>query len=233
MAGDNRGLATVAGVRVVDSRWQYGPKTVAAVRQGMNGFGSDNPLWSDPLSPEAHPSVLWPMRYYEIRASLWPGAMIGLPNKPVSPWVSAPAVPPGRNRLARYAQLIAIGDPAMIGDGGNNYAAMGEGLVEFMKQFRALPLRSFTRVPNTPASVAMRCSDKICYLVSLSPKGQSVSIVLPSVHSVRDLASGAPITSTGGVARIDLDAFSLRTIEANTPINAALVKVQSAVTGAP
>lgn len=213
-------LKSVEGLVLIDGRFQHGAKEDSIEWQrrtreeylGANGVS----LFE---GEKGRASTLFPMHYIEITDAVAKSAQLGWANDRKDPWVSASSEPPGRLRLSRYAELVGDFDVYMLGDGGNGYVFSGEGLAEFMAEFRALPRRPFERVPNVGKTLVLRRSGKLFYIVSLSPKPQSVRINLAGAGDVRRVTTGELVARRDGEIAVDLKPYELNVFEATKPID--------------
>jgi hypothetical protein len=219
-------LSSIDGLHIVDERWSHGPKTGQSLMSSPY-LGPNPETWSPKPLAGRNPWVIWPMTYYEIRSDVWPGEQIGMPEKKKSPWISAQAEPPGRGRLARFAALLANSDPALIGDGGNNFALVDDGLTDFMREFQAIPARAFDRVANAPSTIAVRCSWRICYVVSLSQNPQVVRLRGFPGQSLRRLTTSDVIPISNGTVTLPLRCFEVIAFEAED--NVAVSQITASV----
>ena len=221
-------LKSVDGLVLIDARFQHGskeesPKWRQSVRdefrgpEGVRIFG-DNGQGA---------LTIFPMQYIELseqRAAT--SAQLGLNRQADDPWVSAASEPPGRLQLARYAELVGLFDVYMLGDGGNGYVFSGEGLRDFMLEFRTLPKKPFERSPNAPDTLALRSNDKLFYLTSLSAETQSVRIEVACACKLRRLATSENVPVHKGSILLTIKPYELLVFVADKRIGKLKATVQ-------
>ena len=203
-------LGAVEGLSLVDARFQHGAKEASlgwrrATREGYlgpNGVGLFERAGT-------RASTLFPMHYIEITGKVATSQQLGWPARASEPWISAASEPPGRLKLARYAELVGLFDVAMLGDGGNGYVFPGKGLEEFMTEFRALPPERFELVPNIPAPVIVRERGDLFYVVNLSSSQTSVRLSADRAGKFVRLSNGAEVTTVDGAIRLDMAPYEL------------------------
>lgn len=212
-------LHAVDGMVLIDGRFQHGAREASIDWQRMTREGH---LGSNGVrlfeGEKTRASTIFPMQYVEITGGVATSQQLGWAPRRTEPWVSASSEPPGRLRLARYAELVGLFDVYMLGDGGNGYVFSGEGLKEFMVEFRALPRRPFERIIKAPSTVILRRNDKDFYAVSLSSNPQAIRISLKGASSVRRVTTGEPVPLRNGVITLDLKPYELIVFEADRQI---------------
>lgn len=207
-------LKAIEGLTLVDERFGHGAREAdpAWLRSHYADFMSAE-HFSAFAGPDSRPHVLFPMEYIEITGKVAPSTEIGLPKPPKEPWISSATEPPGRLALARFATVVGLADPFMVGDGGNGYVFGGEPLREFMAEFRSLPRQPFERVPEIPDTIVVRQSEGIFYVVNMLGVPVSTHLRLDAPASVTRTTSRQTLTSNDGLLQIDLLPYQMAVFE--------------------
>ena len=205
-------LKGIDGLILVDGRFLHGARESDVQWRRDNRSAFEKPGILDALAkPSDRPHTLFPAQYIEIPGSVSPSSRLGWPAQKRSPWISSVLEPPGRLKLARYAELVGMFDVAMLGDGGNGYVFSGEGLKDFMTEFRALPPERFERVADIPAPIIVRECGDLFYVVNLSPDTISARLVLDRPGRIARLTTGAEVPVVDRVLTIDMAPYELLT----------------------
>jgi hypothetical protein len=220
-------LNTIDGLVLVDGRFSHGAREaeVKSRLETQSEFLRAGVV--DSLTPSTgRPSTILGMQYVEIPGDAWPSSRLGWRTPTHEPWVSSAAEPPGRLKLSRYAELVGLFDVYMLGDGGNGYVFSGEGLKDFMTEFRAIPRERFERIAGIHEPLIVRERGDLFYVVNLSPDTISARLVLDRPGRIVRLTTGTEAAVTDRVLTIEMAPYELltfRSIESSRVVSADVI----------
>jgi hypothetical protein len=207
-------LKAIDGLTLVDERFGHGAREAEPSLRRVNHADLMSAEHFIPFAgPDSRPHVLLPMEYIEITGQVAPSRALGLPAPPKEAWISSATEPPGRLALARFATIVGVTDPFMIGDGGNGYVFGNENLREFMTEFRSLPRYRFERVAGTPDTIVVRQYKGIFYIVNMLGVPISARVRLDASGVVKRTTSGEVMTSNDGILQLDLLPYQMAVFE--------------------
>lgn len=133
------------------------------------------------------------------------------------------SVPAGRAELEGYATALADSDSSLIITGGNGWMFGTPALLQpFLREYRALPAKPFTRLEKAADPVAVwqyrdAGGTLWFYTVNRLPVPVTAELSLTgTAPKVRPAAGGADLPLTGGRLSVALEPFMLKTFRAQS-----------------
>lgn len=201
-------LSKIDGLILVDAQTRYG------AREGSFDWRrkrSDETSSFLTYASHDRPRSLIPMQYIEIPGGTVSASQIGLPPTRNEPYTSAASEPPGRFALARFAKVLGLADVFMLGDGGNGFFFGSSDRVEFVNEFRNLPMLPFERVPEPQGDdIAIWQQGRWFYVVNMTDRNLKVSVSLVGTDYVTRVSTDENIRLQHGIVDVELRPFDLR-----------------------
>ncbi|KPL51889.1 hypothetical protein ABB55_06320 [Prosthecomicrobium hirschii] len=223
-------LRDLPGLELVEGRLAYGSKQLDPVeRLAMRTAAGASGAFAAFVPAGQRPRTLITMQYMGVPFPLFMhNEQIGWPSTKREPWITSASEPPGRLKLARYAEMVGLHDVHSVGDGGNGYVFVDDGLRTFTKEFATLPRVPFERVDIRADSVVLWRHDRYFYVVNVSAKTASRVVRAANVDSVEALGSGVTIPLSDGGFPLTFQAYELRSFRADRAPSALNLEVPNA-----
>lgn len=207
-------LKSIDGLTLIDARFRYGAREADPAWRRQQITDLDSPEHFGLLAGlGSRPHVILPMEYIEITDKAAPAQAIGLSESSRKSWISSASEPPGRYPLARYATIVGLIDPFMLGGGGNGYVFGDEAQRQFLAEFRSLPRVAFERVPRAPDTIVVRQRDRMFYVVNMLDLPISARLHLDAPGPVKRTTSGQIFSANDGVLQVDLKPYQMMVFE--------------------
>ena len=212
---DLNSISALEGIEVVEARGTYGRREPEAA--------SNQRRRQRLLAPEAltvSPARAWlsTASYVEVTEAIVPPRRIGLPAQTKQTWLSAAMVPAGVHILERYVAQLARNDAFLLGDGGNGYAIGQPVLHAWLREFTALPARTFSEFLEAPAPLKVRWLEYdgklLVYALNTDARDVLVALSLERAREMRRLGTGKVLRPVDGRVQLRLGPFGLAALEA-------------------
>jgi hypothetical protein len=212
---DLRRIAAIEGVVVVDADQGFGRREADAEFERRQRAALLDPANLGMQDSDAR-AFLTSAYYLEATDAVVLPEAIGFPANTKRTWMSAVAIPAGRNVLEPYATQLASADANMLGVGGNGYTLGDPILSGFLAEYRALPREPFILRSPTKAVVVVRelvrGNEVFIYAVNRTAARVRLDLRLTERARIQRLRDGSVLAADTDRIALELDGFELVTL---------------------